>query len=73
MREPIWLTLTRMELAVPVSMPLLEELDVGDEDIVADELDLGAEFVGERFPILPIAFRAAVFDADDGIFGASST
>ena len=44
---------------------LLEELHVGDEQIVADELDLVAELVGELLPVRPVAFGAAVFDADD--------
>ena len=36
--EPIWLTLTRIELATPASMPPLQPLDVGDEQVVAHEL-----------------------------------
>ena len=44
---------------------LAEELDVGDEQIVADELDLAAELFGQQFPAVPIAFGAAVFDGDD--------
>jgi hypothetical protein len=37
--EPIWLTLTRMRCAAAVD-PALEPLDVGDEEVVADELGL---------------------------------
>ena len=71
MSEPIWFTFTRIELAVPVSMPFLQELHVGHEQIVADELDFVADFVGELFPRRPIAFAAAVFDADNRIFATS--
>ena len=41
--EPIWLTLTSSALAWPPGDAALEPLDVGDEEVVADELDLGAE------------------------------
>jgi hypothetical protein len=51
---------------------LLEELDVGDEEIVADELDLVADGVGELLPGGPVVFGAAVFDGDDRVFGAES-
>ena len=40
---PIWLTLIRIELAMPSSMPCCRRFDVGDEQIVADQLDLVAE------------------------------
>lgn len=42
MRDPIWLTLTRIELAVPVSMPFWRNFTLVTEEIVADELDLVA-------------------------------
>ena len=45
----------------------LQELRIGDENIVADELDFVANFVGELFPRRPVAFTTAVFDAHDGI------
>ena len=35
---PIWLTLTRIELAMPLLDALRETLGVGDEQVVADEL-----------------------------------
>ena len=38
----------------------LEELDVGDEEIVADELHFVAEGVGEFLPGGPVVFGAAV-------------
>ena len=46
-------------------MPLRRNFDVGDEQIVADELDLVAELVGQLLPAVPIVFGAAVFDGDD--------
>ena len=45
-----------------------QELDVGDEEVVADELHLRAHGVGQLFPAVPIVFRAAVFERDDGKF-----
>jgi len=48
--------------------PSAKEFDIGDEEIVADELDAVAQFVGQEFPVPPIAFGAAVFDADDRVF-----
>ena len=49
---------------------LLEEVYVGDEEIVADELHCVAEGVGEFLPGGPVVFGAAVLDGDDGVFGA---
>src|SRR5437773_1273693 len=46
-----------------------EELHVGNEQIVADELDFLAEFVRQFLPIRPVALRAAVLDANDGVAG----
>ena len=39
--EPIWLTLTSSALALPAVDAALEPLDVGDEQVVADDLDPG--------------------------------
>ncbi len=47
----------------------LEELGVGDEEVIADELDFVAELVGEFFPAVPVVFGHAVFDGADGVFG----
>src|SRR5271156_372928 len=46
-----------------------ENLGVGDENIVAYQLDFFAEVAGDDFPAVPIVFGEAVFDGDDGIFG----
>ena len=41
--EPIWLSLMRIALAVPALDAAAQALDVGDEEIVADELHALAE------------------------------
>src|ERR1051326_3974555 len=43
---------------------------VGDEDIVADQLHLFAEYAGDLGPALPVVFRHAILDRDDGIAAA---
>ena len=45
MRDPIWFTLTRIELANALLYPFAKKLDVGHEQVVADELHLRAERV----------------------------
>ena len=52
---------------MPLSMPRCEALDVGDEEIVADELHLLAELVGEQLPRVPVVLGAAVLDGDDRV------
>ena len=64
---PIWLTLMRMELATFCFDALLQALGVGDEEVVADELDVVAELFGEELPAVPVVFGEAVFDGDDGV------
>src|SRR4030066_28123 len=41
-----------------------EALDVGDEEIVADELDARPEPPGERGPAVPVVLGEAALDAD---------
>ncbi len=65
---PIWLTLIRMLLAMPLVDALLQPRRVGDEQVVADELDLRAEPLGEQLPAFPVVFAAAVFDGADRVF-----
>ena len=48
---------------------LFEEVDVGDEEIVAHELNFVAEGDGEFFPGGPVVLVATVFDRVDGVFG----
>ncbi len=61
---PIWLSLMRMALATPASMPRRKMLDVRDEDVVAHELDLAAEPLGAELPAVPVVLREAVLDAE---------
>ena len=45
----------------------MKKFDVGDEDIVADKLNLAAELFCEILPPFPIIFGKPVFQRDDGI------
>ena len=56
-----------MELATPSEMPRCETLRIGDEEIVADELDFLAELVRDELPAVPIVFGEAVFDGNDRV------
>ena len=69
-RVPIWLTLTRIELATPSSMPAPQPLRVGDEEVVADQLGAVAEALGEQLPAVPVLLVHAVLDRDHRIAGA---
>ena len=62
---PIWFTLTRMLLPQPSSMPVFRRFGVGDEQVVADELDLAAEFRGQLLPAGPVVLGQAVLDRAD--------
>src|SRR5271168_1579982 len=46
-----------------------ENFRIGDEDVVAYQLNFLAEVAGDDFPAVPIVFGEAVFDGDDGVFG----
>ena len=67
MSVPIWLTLTRIALRDALLDPAAQELDVGDEEVVADELDAAAEPVGERLPAVPVVLAEPVLDRDDRV------
>ena len=45
----------------------LQPLDVGDEDVVAYELDPAAEFIGQQPPSVPVVFGETVFKRNDGV------
>ena len=45
----------------------LQPLDVGHEDVVADNLNAAAELVGENLPARPIVLGQAVLKRNDGI------
>ena len=64
---PIWLSLMRTELAAPSSMPAGDPFRVGDEQVVADELDRVAEPLGEVLPAVPVVLGQAVLDRHDRI------
>ena len=52
---------------MPSLMPFDEPRHVGHEQIVADQLALVADQVGQDLPAFPVVFRHAVFDRDDRI------
>src|ERR1700746_2193256 len=45
----------------------LQKLNVGDENIVAYQLNFSAQFFGQVLPAIPVFFGEAVFERDDGI------
>ena len=67
MSVPIWLTLMRIALATPRSMPSLQPLGVRHEQVVADELHAIAEPVGQQLPAVPVVLGHAVLDRDDRV------
>ena len=69
---PIWLSFTSSALAMPSAMPSLEDLRVGDEHVVADQLHLRAERLGQRLPAGPVALGEAVLDRDDRVVASPS-
>ena len=66
-RVPIWLSLMRMELEAFRLDALAQALDVGDVEVVADELDFVAQLFGKQLPAVPVVLGHAVLDADDGV------
>ena len=54
-------------MPTPSAMPLLQNLRIGDEHVVADELHAVAERARQRLPAVPVAFGDAVLDRDDRI------
>ena len=47
-----------------------QPLGVGDEQVIADQLDLVADLVGHGLPAFEIVLAHAVFDRDDRVIGA---
>ena len=47
-----------------------QEIDIGNEKIVADQLHFVSERVGQFFPAGPVILGEAVLDRDDRVFGA---
>ena len=62
---PIWLTLIRMLLAGLLVDALLQALGVGDEQVVADQLDLAAQLARQLLPAVPVVLGQAVLDGAD--------
>ena len=54
---------------MPSVDPLGQPLDVGHEQIVADQLDALAELVGQHLPAVPFVLGHAVLDRGDRIVG----
>src|SRR5260370_27226584 len=51
----------------PALYALFETSDIGDEEVVANELNLAPEPVGQQLPSIPVVFGHAVLDADDRV------
>ena len=66
---PIWLSLIRTELADVLADAPGDEVRVGHEDVVADQLDLGAEALGELGPAGPVVLGQTVLEGDDRVLG----
>ena len=67
---PIWLILMRIEFATPFVIPCFRILVLVTNTIVADELHLLAEPVGQELPALPVVLGHPVLDADDRVLVA---
>jgi hypothetical protein len=67
---PIWLTLTRIELA-SMLVPSARQF-VGHEQIVADQLHAAAQLIGQRLPAHHVVLGHAVLDRAIGYAPASS-
>ena len=46
----------------------LEPLRVGDEQVVADKLDVSADLLRQVLPAFPVVFGQPVFERNDGVF-----
>src|SRR5271165_1276363 len=53
-----------------LSDPLAKEFDIGYEQVIAHELNLRAESLGQLLPARPVIFRTAVLDRDDRVLRA---
>ena len=63
---PIWLTLMRIELATFLSIPSCRKVTLVTNRVVADQLNLAAEFFGQILPTVPVALGQAIFERNDG-------
>ena len=62
---PIWLTLTRIALRDALLDAAAQALDVGHEEVVADELHPVAEPLRERAPGVPVVLGERILDRDE--------
>src|SRR6185436_512251 len=65
--RPDLIQLDQQRVADVVGDAFLQDLRVGHEHIVADQLHARAEHAREELPALPIAFGEAVLDRDDRV------
>ena len=72
-RVPIWFTLTRIELAMPPVDAALQPLGVGDEEIVADQLNLVPSRTVRCCQPVPIVLSQPVFDRNNRIVPAPAS
>ena len=55
------------ELADSLFDRAADAFGIGDQQVVAHDLDFVAQFFGHQFPGFPVVLSQAVFDGDDGI------
>ena len=67
---PIWLTFTSSALPIAFLDAFLQDRRIGHEHVVADQLHLVAERLGQQLPAVPVLLGAAVFDRDDRVLPA---
>ena len=63
--EPIWLTLTRIELATPILMPDFSRSVLVTNRSSPTSWTFLPSSVGQRLPAFPVVLGHAVFDGDD--------
>ena len=66
-RVPIWLTLIRMLLAIPSSMPRCRRSVLVTNRSSPTSCNAIAQPLGHQLPAVPIIFAAAIFDRADGV------
>src|SRR2546423_3245964 len=59
--------LDQNRVGYPLIDSFLQELNVGDENVVAHQLNLPAEFLGQVRPAVPIILRQPIFQRHNGI------
>ena len=67
-QSPDLVDLNQDGIGDPFLNPVGQTFGVGDEKIVANQLNLLAEFLCQHLPAVPIVFRHAVFNRQDWVF-----